>query len=117
MCAWIYINLLIIIFYIAPEHPQNVTALPINSTTIQINWVVPTVTNGIIRYYIVVYRINSSMDLMELNSTNTTALVTGLTPFTFYTLHVLAVTVARGEASENVTVQTNEAGNHQTNLI
>ena len=54
---------------------------------------------------------------MELNSTNTTALVTGLTPFTFYTLHVLAVTVARGEASENVTIQTNEAGKHQTNLI
>ncbi|XP_065915767.1 phosphatidylinositol phosphatase PTPRQ-like [Dysidea avara] len=93
----------------APEHPQNVTALPINSTTIQINWVVPTVTNGIVRYYIVVYRIDSNTDLMELNSTNTTALVTGLTPFTFYTLHVLAVTVARGEASENVTVQTNEA--------
>ena len=57
------------------------------------------------------------MDLMELNSTNITALVTGLTPFTFYTLHVLAVTVAHSEASESVTVRTNEAGNHQTSLI
>ena len=40
------------------------------------------------------------MDLMELNSTRITALVTGLTPFTFYTLHVLVVTVARSEASK-----------------
>ena len=103
--------------YVAPGRPQNVTASPIDSTTIQINWNVPTVTNGIIRYYTVVYRINSSMDLMELNSTSITALVTGLTPFTFYTLHVLAVTVARSEASENVTIRTNEAGNYQTSLI
>jgi len=53
------------------------------------------------------------MNLMELNSTNVTALVTGLTPFTFYTFHVLAVTVARSVASNSVTVRTNESGEHQ----
>ena len=52
------------------------------------------------------------MNLMELNSTDVTAEVTGLTPFTFYTLYALAVTVARSEASNTVTVRTDEDGKH-----
>jgi len=101
--------------YVAPNPPENVTATVVNSTTIQIDWIVPAITNGIIRYYTVVYRLNNSMVLMELNSTDTTALVTGLTPFTYYTFHLLAVTVARSIAGENVTARTDEAGKPRTN--
>ena len=50
------------------------------------------------------------MDLMELNSTDISVVVTGLYPFTFYTFHVMAVTAACSVASERVSVRTNEAG-------
>ena len=70
----------------------------------------PTIINGTIHYYTVVYRINGNMDLMELNSTDISVVVTGLYPFTFYTFHVMAVTAACSVASERVSERTNEAG-------
>ena len=77
----------------------------------QVRWDQPVITNGIIRYYTVVYEGENSMESAELNSTNVTTIVSELHPFTSYTFYVLAFTVAPSNASENETVLTAEAGN------
>ena len=58
-----------------------------------------------------IYRRNDSSVTMELNSTDVTVVVTGLDPFNYYVFHVLAVTVASSDPSENDTALTAEAGN------
>ena len=104
------VKFLIYILYIAPEPPQNIGASVINSTTIEVTWDPPSITNGILRYYTVVYGGSDDMEVMEVNSSDVTVLVSGLDPFTNYTFYVLALTVAPSEASDGVTVLTDEAG-------
>ena len=90
---------------------MNVNATTISSTAVRVNWNPPDITNGIIRYYTVVYRLNDSSITMELNSTDVTIVVTNLDPFSRYVFYVLAFTVASSDPSENHTVLTAEAGN------
>ena len=100
----------------------------INSTTVEVTWDPPSITNGILRYYTVVYGSSDGMEMMEVNSTDVASsrigedvgsgfnvgsislLVSGLDPFTNYTFYVLAVTVAPSEPSDSVTVRTDEGG-------
>ena len=68
--------------------------------------------NGIIRYYTVIYGIDGSSETEEeLNSTNITAVVTDLDPFTTYEFYVVAFTVALSNRSESDMTMTDEAGN------
>ena len=97
---------------LAPYPPQNVGVSSINSTTVEVTWDPPSITNGILRYYTVVYGSSDDMEMMEVNSSDVTVLVSGLDPFTNYTFYVLAVTVAPSEPSDNVTVVTDEAGRY-----
>ena len=85
-------------------------AKAVNSTTVEVTWNSPNITNGILRYYTVVYGSSDDMEMMEVNSSDGTELVSGLHPFTNYTFYVLADTVAPSEPSDNVTVVTDEAG-------
>ena len=118
----------------APSPPENISASVINSTTVEVTWDPPSITNGILRYYTVVYGSSDDLEMMEVNtndvttsgmeqdigsvqkmvmevnSTNITVLISGLNPFTNYTFYVLAVTVTPSEPSDNVTVLTDEAG-------
>ena len=96
--------------YAAPTPPQNVRNLSFNSTTVEVTWDPPSITNGILRYYTVVYGSSDDMEMMEVNSSDVTVLVSGLDPFTNYTFYVLAVTVAQSEPSNNLTVLTSESG-------
>ena len=107
--------------FLAPNSPRNISALVINSTTVEVTWGPPSITNGILRYYTVVYGSNyapgrgqdissGDMDVMQVNVNSVTVLVSGLDPFTNYTFYVLAVTVTPSEPSDNVTVLTDEAG-------
>ena len=116
--------------FAAPNPPQNVLALAVNSTTVEVTWDPPSITNGILRYYTVLYGSSGDMEVMEVNSSDVTSsgmgqdigsginvgsislLVSGLDPFTNYTLYVLAVTVAPSEASDRVTVRTNATGTY-----
>ena len=115
------------LYIIAPDPPQSVAVLVINSTAVEVTWDPPSIINGILRYYTVVYRSIDDMEMMEVNSSDVTSsgmgsgsgsgmivgfgfIVSGLNPFTDYTFYVLAVTVAPSEPSDNVTVVTNEAG-------
>ena len=99
--------------YIAPNPPQNVGALVVNSTTVEVTWDPPSITNGILRYYTVVYGSSDDMEMMEVNSSDVIVLVSGLDPFTNYTFYVLAITVVPSEASDNVSVVTHESGTSQ----
>ena len=96
---------------LAPNPPLNINATTISSTAVNVSWNQPDITNGIIRYYTVVYRRNDSSETMEVNATNVTIVVTGLDPFKSYVFYVLAFTVALSNASENDTALTAEAGN------
>ena len=97
--------------YVAPNPPLNINASTISSTAVRVSWNPPDITNGIIRYYTVVYRLNDSSQTMELNSTDVTVVVTNLDPFNHYLFYVLAFTVASSDPSENDTALTAEAGN------
>ena len=57
-----------------------------------------------------VYRLNDSLQTMELNSTDVTVVVTNLDPFNHYVFYVLAFTIASSDPSENDTALTAEAG-------
>ena len=103
-------------------------AASVNSTTVDVTWDPPSITNGILRYYTVVYGSSDGMEVLEVNSSDVTSsgmgqdigsginvgsislLVSGLDPFTNYTFYVLAVTVTPSEPSDGVTVLTNETG-------
>ena len=58
------------------------------------------------------YGSSDDMEMMEVNSSDVTVLVSGLDPFTNYTFYVLAVTITPSEASDRVTVVTDEAGTY-----
>ena len=94
----------------APNPPLNVNATTVNSTAIQISWDQPDITNGVIRYYTVVYRLNDSSLATELNSTDTMIVVADLDPFNNYVFYVLAFTVASSDPSDNVTAMTEQSG-------
>jgi len=114
--------------YVAPDPPQSVSASVVNSTTVEVTWDPPSITNGILRYYTVVYGSSDDMDMVNVNSSDLTSSGSGqdigsgfgsisllllrLNPFTNYTFYVLAITVAPSEPSDNVTVLTDEAGEY-----
>ena len=98
-------------FLLAPSPPPNISAITINSTAVRVSWNEPDITNGIIQYYTVVYRINGSSEAMQLNSTDITVMVSNLDPFSYYVFYVLAMTVASSDPSDNVIAMTAEAGN------
>ena len=54
---------------------------------------------------------------MELNSTDVTAVVPNLDPFSRYVFYVLAFTVASSDPSENNTALTAEAGSTYIKLV
>ena len=97
-------------YYIAPNPPQNISAKAVNSTTVEVTWDPPSITNGILHYYTIMYGSSDDMEMMEVNSSGVTMLVSRLDPFTNYTFFVLAVTIAPSEPSDTVTVLTDEAG-------
>ncbi|XP_065901361.1 phosphatidylinositol phosphatase PTPRQ-like [Dysidea avara] len=57
----------------APDQPQNVRASVINSTIVEVTWYPPSITNGILRYYTVVYGSSDNMEMIEVNSSDATS--------------------------------------------
>ena len=104
--------MMLLCLLLVPHPPQNIKASAINSTTVVVTWDPPSITNGILRYYTVVYGSSNDMEMMEVNSSDVTVLVSGLDPFTNYTFNVFAVTVSPSKPSDNVTVVTDEAGRY-----
>lgn len=80
---------------VAPDAPTNLVATP-SSTQVSLTWQAPVNTgNGAITDYVVQYKVGSSwVPLVDGTSTNTFAIVTGLTNGTTYSFKVAAVNSA-----------------------
>ena len=93
---------------------QNTSVDSITATSIHLSWEPPEddQKNGIIwRYVIRVVPINGGTTIY-LNSTETSATVTSLRPYTLYDCSIAAETrVGRGPFSSAIIVRTEEAGN------
>ena len=90
--------------------PQTVRQVAITATSVTLNWQ-PTpeeYRNGLI-YYVFFTELDSGRSF-TLNSTGTSYRIENLYPFYMYNFRVAAVAVAVGSISDNITLQTSEAG-------
>ena len=101
--------------YAAPSVPRNVTATPINSTSVLISWDSPESPNGIIDSFLVTYvRLDPAggvlSDTVSTTGDTTTMVIDNLEPFTWYNVSVVGVTIAPGTPSDVEMVRTDESG-------
>ena len=92
--------------------PESISVYAINSTTIFMAWQPPPedVHNGIIQSYLInCTEVDTGMSF-NVSSNFTEIIISSLHPAYFYTCQVSAVTIDVGVFSENITVQTLEAG-------
>ena len=92
--------------------PQNLRHIAITATSVTLNWQPPPEEdwNGLIRFYYMFVTELESGRSFTLNSTATSYRIENLHPFYLYNFSVAAVTIAAGSISDNITLQTSEAG-------
>ena len=97
-----------------PSGPLNVTAnvtQPYN-TTVNVSWSAPRHRNGIIIQYHIYYQNVTGYKVERHNMSETSHVVTDLTPYTDYSFWVRAETSAGvGDKSVTTTIMTDEGGN------
>ena len=97
------------------DAPLNVTGVFNDSTSLTIFWNPPSIPdqNGNIVAYNIIYQRtggDGSDSMMEMASTSDqSVIISGLRPFTNYSVRVAALTVAIGPFSEQVVVRTDSA--------
>ena len=92
-----------------PGTPQNVNATSVSSTSLLVTWDHPPAPdcNGVITGYIVNWRKNREINMIELFSNGTSHLLTGLEPLTSYSIAVAGSTRAgQGQFTTPFTVRT-----------
>lgn len=97
-----------------PSAPSNVTATSPVFSVIELVWTAPEMPNGVIRGYQITYYLTdlgpSNSTVLSTNSSELEFTISdGLLPFANYSVSVSAVTIAAGDRSQVVTVQTNES--------
>ncbi|XP_064385915.1 uncharacterized protein LOC135334596 isoform X5 [Halichondria panicea] len=92
------------------EAPQNIAVNSESSTSIRVEWDPPRedFQFGIIRSYIVLYRVTETGSAMVMNVVNRSLIIESLMEFTNYSVEVAAVTVGEGPYSDPVTVVTDQ---------
>ena len=101
----------LIVNFLAPNAPLNVTARNDSSTSILVTWAPPMTPNGIIRSYRVEFTgmdDSSDVDNVTTDNMTTSIVIEMLEKFTTYEVQVFATTVEEGNGSEIVTVTTDE---------
>jgi len=83
-----------ITLHIVPEAPTNFTAVAISSTTIQLSWNVPNVTNGIVLNYTVVYFNDTDIFITLYDNDTFNDTIRDLNEDTFYEFVIFANTNA-----------------------
>ena len=99
----------------APTAPRNVALQDISSTHAIIRWMEPEFPNGVVRRYIL--SLTNADDGTERNiSTDQLSVnVTELVPFTEYWIVVFAETIAVGDGSSNISIQTLQDSKQKSN--
>ena len=101
----------------APSPPVRITVFGVNSTSLYVTWAVPELPRGIIEFYQVEYSsICSATTRMNTTANSTHTYLSGLSPFTEYTVHVRAFTVEFGNFSVERRRMTSEAGELKLNM-
>ena len=100
------------------ESPTNVSALTLSATEISLSWFAPSreSQNGVLEYYVILINVTSSSypgwttTQINVTASSTFHTITGLQPYTAYTLSVSAATfIGRGPYSPSTTVFTHES--------
>ena len=100
------------------QPPTNVSALTLSATEISLSWFAPSreSQNGVLEYYVILINVTSSshpgwtITQINVTASSTFHTITGLKPYTTYTLSVSAATsVGRGPYSLSTTVTTHES--------
>ena len=92
-----------------PGTPQNVNATSVSSTSLLVTWDHPPAPdrNGVITGYTVNWRKKREINMIELFSNGTSHLLTGLEPFTSYSIAVAGSTSAgQGQFTTLFTIRT-----------
>ena len=102
---------------IAPSPPVSITVSLVNSTSLYVTWGVPELPRGIIEFYQVEYSsVCSATTRMNTTANSTHTYLSGLSPFTVYTVRVRAFTVEFGNFSVERRRMTSEAGELKLNM-
>jgi len=98
------------VLHAVPGAPTRFTVQALTSTTVQLSWGVPDVTNGIVQNYTVVYSngINSFMIVYDNNTFDGT--ITSLSGDTTYNFVIYANTRAGAGTNATTTLRTSESG-------
>eukprot|EP00058_Branchiostoma_floridae_P023774 XP_002609264.1 hypothetical protein BRAFLDRAFT_124749 [Branchiostoma floridae] len=92
-----------------PASPTGLGATPVDPRTVRVEWQPPQQPNGEIQGYNIYYRTTESDEdaLQQAGAQDIFLTLTGLSPFTEYTIRVSALTgVGEGQTSDSVTVLT-----------
>ena len=101
----------------APSPPVSITVSRVNSTSLYVTWGVPELPRGIIEFYQVEYSSAcSATTRMNTTANSTHTYLSGLSPFTVYTVRVRAFTVEFGNFSVERRRMTSEAGELKLNM-
>jgi len=101
----------------APSPPVSITVSRVNSTSLYVTWGVPELPRGIIEFYQVDYSsVCSATTRMNTTANSTHTYLSGLSPFTVYTVRVRAFTVEFGNFSVERRRMTSEAGELKLNM-
>ena len=111
-----YVVILNVYHLIAPGIPGDLFVNEINSTAITVSWVEPSITNGIITMYEIVYSLGNHsvldddatvISVMATANTSYEIIIGGLDHFTIYTVAVRAYTrVGGGNITDTFSILT-----------
>jgi len=89
------------ITHVAPGIPRDINVTSINATAVNVTWSEPAMTNGIVRNYTIIILTNDYhivRMIHQMDITDLSIAVVGLTHNTAYTINISAWTVRQGES-------------------
>ena len=88
---------------VGPTPPQDVTAVALSSSKIEVMWLDPEYPNGVIIQYNVTLT-DEDDGSMTYSTTDLFVVIEGLTPFTMYSVEVYGITVEPGDQGNTIVV-------------
>lgn len=109
-----------LLLLLAPTRPLMLTLMNVTKTSVYLTWEAPSSPNGIIRYYQIEYYASNTRLNNNIYAVGTKSLffnITGLLPWTDYSVKIAAFTVVLGEYTNVETIRTLESGKYISVII